>query len=78
MGVLLFFRLWYRVVLLLALATVTVIILYRVFRYLRGARNRDGGIRCLKCQATAFPLEGSTRSYRCRGCGSHFKGLEHF
>jgi hypothetical protein len=48
--------------LVVVLATLTVILLYRVF-----------GI-----SATAFPIDGTHRFYRCWDCGSRFQGLEHF
>jgi hypothetical protein len=78
MSVLLFYRLWFRVTLLLLLTTIAIIILYQLFRYLRGARYRDAGIPCGQCHAVAFPVESTTRRYRCHACGSRFEGLEHF
>jgi hypothetical protein len=64
--------------LVVVLATLTVIALYQGFRYLCGRRYRDQGIACEQCHATAFPIDGTHRFYRCWDCGSRFQGLEHF
>src|SRR5262249_24439080 len=57
-------------VLLLALAT-------RVYHFLRGRRNRDQGIPCIRGKRWAFPVAGSPKRYRCRSCDLRFKGAEH-
>jgi hypothetical protein len=61
---------------MLGLAVITFV--HWVYHYLRGRRNRDQGIACLQCKATAFPVEGTTQRYRCWSCGSRFDGPEHF
>jgi hypothetical protein len=53
-------------------------LLLRGYHLLRGRRDRDTGLPCVYCRRTAFPVEGSTRRYRCWGCGSRFEGAEHF
>jgi hypothetical protein len=45
--------------------------------FLRGYRNRDAGIPCVRCQKRAFPLEGLTTRYRCLTCGNRFDGPGH-
>jgi hypothetical protein len=50
---------------------------YRAVGYLRGQRDRDRGIPCVACQRTAFPIEGTTKRYRCI-CGCRFDGPLHF
>jgi hypothetical protein len=69
---------WLRAVILLVLASATVAIVHRTYHYLRGRRNRDRGIPCAQCQRTAFPVEGTTKLYRCCVCGCRFEGPEHF
>jgi hypothetical protein len=47
------------------------------YRRLRGGRNCDSGVPCLRCRRTAFPVEGTLTRYRCWNCGSRFDGAEH-
>jgi hypothetical protein len=56
----------------------TVALIHRIYHLARGRRDREAGIRCIHCQRTAFPIEGTTTSYRCGICRSRFSGPEHF
>jgi hypothetical protein len=53
-------------------------IAYRTYHYLRGRRNKEGGILCIQCKHTAFPVGRNTNRYRCWNCGCRFEGPEHF
>jgi hypothetical protein len=75
---LLLLKWWFRAVVLLVLTSAIVAIVHRTYHYLRGRRNRDRGIPCIQCQRMAFPVEGTTKQYRCWICGCRFEGPEHF
>jgi hypothetical protein len=66
------------IVLIVILASATVTGLQRTYHYLRGRRNRDRGFTYIRCKSTAFPVEETTKRYRCWGCGYRFEGPEHF
>ena len=53
-------------------------VVHRAYHLARGRRDRDDGVTCLACGRRAFPVDGTTRSYRCGICGTRFEGPEHF
>jgi hypothetical protein len=55
-----------------------VAVIHRIYHLARGRRDREAGIRCVHCQRTAFPIDGTTTAYRCGICRSRFNGPEHF
>jgi hypothetical protein len=69
---------WIRIVVLMVVVSAIVGGAHRTYHYLRGRRNRDRGIPCIQCKRTAFPVEGTTKRYRCWLCGCRFEGPEHF
>jgi hypothetical protein len=74
----LFMLRWFlRLFIALALGLLVLAIVLKVHGYLRGRRNRDQGIPCVKCKRRAFPVEGSVKRYRCWSCGVRFTGAEH-
>jgi len=63
-------------VVIFVLSVVTGIVLAFV-NFLRGYRNREAGIPCVRCQKRGFPIEGATTRYRCWNCGNRFDGPGH-
>jgi hypothetical protein len=53
-------------------------LIHRTYHLVRGRRDREDGISCVACGRRAFPVEGTTRNYRCGICGCRFEGPEHF
>src|SRR5262249_46857945 len=61
-----------------AVVSIVAALVYRIFHYLRGRRDRDHGLPCIRCERTAFPVEGVVTRYRCWNCDCRFDGPEHF
>jgi hypothetical protein len=62
---------------LIAVSTLAALV-YQAFHYLRGRRDREQGLPCIRCERTAFPVGGTVTRYRCWNCGFRFDGPEHF
>ncbi|SRR5579871_4834406 len=49
-----------------------------LYYLLAGARDRDDGIICRQCKGRAFPIDETTRRYRCALCHHQFDGPRHY
>jgi hypothetical protein len=75
----LFARKWaIRFALFAVVVSVIAALVYRTYHFLRGRRNRNNGIPCIRCHRTAFPIEGLATRYRCGICQHRFQGPEHW
>jgi hypothetical protein len=71
------FRWFLRVAILLVLGIAVLAIALKAYHLLRGRRNRDQGIPCIRCRRRAFRVAGSPKRYRCWTCAPRFDAAEH-
>jgi hypothetical protein len=72
------FGLVVRVFILFFVACIAGGLIHHGYHWLRGRRDRDTGVPCVQCNRKAFPVEGTTKQYRCWICHCRFEGAEHF